>query len=85
MDSLQELQSLGFALPSPAYLFGAIVFGIIGMAAYWYGKKNKRQATRWFGIALMVYPYAISATWLLYVVGAGLCAGIFLYRGRPDN
>ena len=82
MDDLQNLQSLGFTLPSPAYIFGAIVFGIIGFAAYRYGKKVQRKATKWLGVALMVYPYAISQTWLLYVVGAALCAGLFYDRGR---
>ena len=85
MDDLQNLQSLGFTLPSPAYIFGAIVFGIIGFAAYRYGKKVQRKATKWLGIALMLYPYAISQTWLLYVVGAALCAGLFYDRGRGSK
>jgi hypothetical protein len=29
----------------------------------------------------MLYPYAISATWLLYAVGLALCAGVWLDRG----
>ena len=33
------------------------------------------------GVALMLYPYAIAQTWLLYVVGAALCAGILIDRG----
>ena len=81
MDNLQDLQSLGVTLPSPAYIFGAVVFGIIGIAAYRYGKKTERKTTKWIGVALMLYPYAISETWLMYVVGAGLCAGLFFYRG----
>ena len=81
MDSLQDLQSLGFTLPSPAYIFGAVVFGIIGIAAYRYGKKTERKATKWIGVALMLYPYAISETWLLYVAGVALCAGMFFDRG----
>jgi chromate transport protein ChrA len=82
MDNLQDLQSLGFSLPSPAYLFGAIVFGIIGFAAWRYGKKAGRKWTKWLGVALMVYPYAISQTWLLYVAGVALCAALFFDPGR---
>ena len=52
-------------------------FGIIGFAAYRYGKKAQRNTTKWLGVALMLYPYAISQTWLLYVAGAALCAGCF--------
>jgi hypothetical protein len=85
MDDLQNLQSLGFSLPSPAYIFGAVIFGIIGFAAYRYGKKTQRKTTKWIGVALMLYPYAISETWLLYVVGAALCAGLFYDRGRSST
>lgn len=77
MDALSLLQALGLELPSPAYIFGAIVFGLIGLAAYRRGRKTGRRKTLWLGVALMVYPYAISLTWLLYVVGAALCAGIY--------
>ena len=75
MDALSSLQALGLELPSPAYIFGAIVFGLIGFAAFRSGRK-----TLWLGVALMFYPYAISLTWLLYVVGVVLCAGIYVDR-----
>lgn len=81
MNNLSDLQSLGFTLPSPAYLFGAIVFGLIGLVAWRYGKKMQRPATKWLGVALMFYPYVISPTWLLYIVGLALCVGLFYDRG----
>jgi hypothetical protein len=80
MDNVAALQSMGLSLPSPAYLFGAILFGIIGYAAYRYGKKTAATYPRWIGLALMLYPYAISRTWLLYAVGAGLCAALYIFR-----
>lgn len=80
MDTLSTLQSLGLTLPSPAYIFGAIVFGLIGFAAWRHGKKVERPLTKWLGVALMFYPYAIGQTWLLYLVGAGLCAALFWDR-----
>ena len=81
MNKLSDLQSLGFTLPSPAYLFGAIVFGLVGLVAWRYGRKGQRPLTKWLGVALMFYPYVVSPTWLLYVVGAALCAGLFYDRG----
>lgn len=81
MDNASVIGSLGLTLPGPAYLFGAIVFGLIGFAAYRYGKRAGRSLTKWLGVALMLYPYAIAQTWLLYVVGAVLCAGLFIDRG----
>jgi apolipoprotein N-acyltransferase len=78
MDTLSALQSLGLELPSPAYIAGAIVFGLIGMAAYWHGKRSQQRRTRWWGVALMFYPYAVSRTWMLFAVGMALCVGLWL-------
>ncbi len=80
MDDLNTLGSLGLTLPGPGYLIGAIIFGIIGIAAYRYGKKTSRGYPKWIGISLMLYPYAVSQTWLLYVVGVGLCAALYFLR-----
>ena len=81
MDELAQLQSLGFEWPSPAYIFGAIVFGLIGLGAFRYGRKRAQPRKVWLGVALMLYPYAVSRTWLMYVVGVALCAGLFIDRG----
>ena len=80
MDELKSLESLGFSLPSPVYIVAAIVFGIIGFAAYRYGKKTARAKAKWIGVALMLYPYAISETWLLYVVGVGLRGALYFVK-----
>jgi hypothetical protein len=32
------------------------------------------------GVALMVYPYFISQTWMLYVIGLALCGGLYFWR-----
>lgn len=80
MDSLQTLQSLGISLPSPAYIIGTVLFGLIGIAVYRYGKRVGRPRSKWLGVALMLYPYAIPQTWSLYVVGVALCVGVFIDR-----
>jgi hypothetical protein len=77
LDELKALDALGFTLPSTAYIIGVVVFGIIGFVAYRYGKKLSLPAPKWIGIALMLYPYAIAQTWLLYAVGIGLCIGLY--------
>jgi hypothetical protein len=81
MDSAARIGALGLPLPNPAYLFGAIAFGLVGFAAWRYGRKAERVRARWLGVALMVYPYFVSQTWLLYGVGAVLCAALLLDRG----
>lgn len=82
MDELNTLEALGFTLPSPAYIFGVIVFSIIGFVAYRYGKKTSHQAVKWIGVALMLYPYVVPQTWLMYLVGIVLCAACYYYRDR---
>jgi hypothetical protein len=80
MNELSMLQSLGLTLPTPAYIFGAILFGIIGIAAFRAGRKSGRKPTLWLGVTLMFYPYAVSSTWLLYAMGLALCAGLYMDR-----
>ncbi len=77
-QGLATAQALGLTLPTPAYLVGMIVFSLIGWVAYRSGRKNDRPRTLWLGVALMLFPYVVSRTWLLFVVGLALCAGIWL-------
>ena len=78
MDELATLQSLGITLPSPAYIFGAIVFGIVGLVAFSRGRKTGRPRTKWLGVALMLYPYLVWNTWMLYLAGIALCAWLWV-------
>lgn len=80
MDQLEALSAAGFALPTPAYLFGVILFGIIGYAAYRYGKKAALPYPKWIGVALMLFPYAVSRTAPMYLVGGVLCAALYVFR-----
>ena len=83
MDALTLLESMGVTLPSPAYLVGAILGSIIGFVGYRVGKKRSLQTTKWIGIALMLYPYVVWQTWLLYAVGAALCIGLYVSIPAP--
>jgi len=80
MDQLKALQSLGLELPSPAYLFGLLLFGVLGMAAWGYGRKRGLPRCKWLGAALMFYPYLVSSTAMLYGVGVALCAAVWFNR-----
>jgi hypothetical protein len=77
MDELKQLESLGLVLPSPAYIFGAILFGIFGYVAFRRGRKTSSPSLTWAGVALMVYPYAVTQTWLLWVIGAALGGWVY--------
>lgn len=69
---------MGLTLPTPAYLLGALLFSIYGWVAYRRGKKLSNKLLKWSGLVLMLYPYAVTQTWLLWLVGAGLCAWTYL-------
>jgi hypothetical protein len=78
MNELKNLESLGLVLPSATYILGAILFGIIGYVAFRRGRKTSRATLTWGGVVLMLYPYAISQTWLLWVIGMALCGWLFM-------
>jgi hypothetical protein len=82
VDTSSALDALGISLPTPAYLIGLVIFGVIGYAVYRFGRKSARPIMIWGGIALMLYPYLVAETWLLYAVGTGLCATLFVLRNR---
>ena len=75
----------GIGLPqvddfSAAKIFAWIIFGVIGFAVFLYGKKNKSFRPMIIGVVLMVYPYFISGTFLLYFIGIVLTAALYLWR-----
>jgi len=67
-------------MPSYANLFAGILFGSVGLAAFVYGKKSANWKPMVIGAVLMVYPYFIEETWLLYLIGVALSALIFVWR-----
>ncbi len=76
-ETIAAAQSLGLALPSPAYLFFAIVFGVVGFAAFRLGRRRERPPSVVLGLALMFYPTLVRGTGWLVAVGLALCAGIW--------
>ena len=67
-------------MPTPANLFGSIACGIVGFGAFMYGKKTVGVKAMVIGVALMVYPYFVEPTWLLYTIGLALTAALFVFR-----
>jgi len=83
-DALTIARDAGLVLPSPAWIVGCVLFSLVGFAAWRYGKAVQRPAIRWLGLALMLYSYFTSPTWLLYGVGLALCGAIWWNRPRAD-
>jgi hypothetical protein len=77
MNELKTLGSMGLELPSVAWIIGSLIFGIVGWIAWRRGRKAPDAPLMWGGLALMLYPYAVSQTWLLWVVGTALSAWVW--------
>jgi len=67
-------------MPTPGSIFGAILFGAIGMGAFVHGKRVGQVKPLAIGVALMVYPYFVSEAWLVFAIGAVLCFLLYLTR-----
>ena len=63
-----------------ANILAGVIFGSVGFVALIYGKKQSAWKTMVLGAALMVYPYFMTNTILLYVMGAALTAALFIFR-----
>jgi hypothetical protein len=65
---------------SPSNLFAGLIFGSIGLGAFIYGKKNAFWRPMVIGIILMAYPYFLSGTLLIYLIGIVLTAALYFWR-----
>ena len=63
-----------------AKIVAYILFGGVGFVAFTYGKKIGSWRALAIGIALMGYPYFVSATATIYWIGAILTLMLFLWR-----
>ena len=76
---------LGITLPSRAYIVGVILFSVIGMVAYYVGRRRRQSNTKWIGLALMLYPYVVWTTWGVYVVGLILSVAAWVVSQRESG
>jgi len=67
-------------MPSPAVLFAGLIFGLIGIAGFTYGRRNALWKPMGIGLALIVFPYFITQVLLLYALGIALCGALYFWR-----
>ena len=84
MGDLQSVLGSSFAFPSAANLFASVLFGIIGYAAFRYGRKTSNKPPVYIGLLLMLYPFVVSVTWMMYAVGIALCIALYIFR-QPSS
>jgi LPXTG-motif cell wall-anchored protein len=68
-----------------AWLLWSGLFGLIGTAAFLYGRRQRRGAPTLVGVALMVYPYFVSSTLALVGLGTVLVAALFVANRFEDS
>jgi hypothetical protein len=65
---------------SEASLLWGVVFGAVGLAYFVYGKKQQRFIPLLCGIGLIAFPYFMSNTIHLVVVGLALSVIPYFFR-----
>jgi hypothetical protein len=64
---------------SGANMIGGFLFGSIGFVAFIYGKRMNLWKIMFGGLALMIFPYFVADTVIMYAIGLlGSAALLFL-------
>ena len=63
-----------------ATLWWGMIFGAIGVGFFMYGKKQRSPVPLVCGLGLMVFPYFVSNSWLVFAIGVGLMAVPYFVR-----
>jgi hypothetical protein len=58
----------------------ALLFGLVGFAAFRYGRKNDEPRPLFIGIALMAYGYFVTNAWVSFAIGGVLTLLLFFPR-----
>jgi hypothetical protein len=56
-------------MDNPAPLLWGLLFGSIGLGYFVYGKKQRRGIPLLSGVALMAFPYFVSNSFLMVLIG----------------
>jgi hypothetical protein len=70
----------GYDMDNTAALVWGLIFSSIGLGYFIYGKKQKRGVPFASGIGLMVFPYFVSNSYLLVIIGIALLALPYFFR-----
>jgi hypothetical protein len=58
----------------------AVIFGLVGFAAFRYGRKNSEPRPLFIGVALMAYGYFVTNPWVSLAIGSVLTLALFFPR-----
>jgi hypothetical protein len=67
------------------WLIWSSLFALIGFAVFVYGRRQRRGAPTLIGVALMVYPYFVSSSVALIVIGVLLLGALVVGNRLEDS
>ncbi|WP_455208385.1 hypothetical protein [Kaarinaea lacus] len=67
-------------MESSSLLIWGLIFGVIGLGFFTYGKRQRAVVPLFTGIALFIFPYFVSNVYMLVIVGAALVALPYFVR-----
>ncbi len=78
---MQDLDPTGLLSGFSVYtVILAVLFGLVGFAAFRYGRKNSEPRPQILGIALMAYGYFVTNAWVSLAIGSVLTLALFFPR-----
>ena len=80
VDSLEKGNPVSGLNFSWAKIWAYVIFGVIGFAAFVYGKKQQCWRPLVIGLALMIYPCCVGSTFALWAIGIALTACLYFFR-----
>jgi hypothetical protein len=63
-------------------LLAYLIFGVLGMYVFRYGKQNGMLSQMLIGLGLMLYPYFVSGALLTWAIGILLLIIFYFVRGK---
>ncbi|MCB1279140.1 hypothetical protein [Prosthecobacter sp.] len=67
-------------MPAAYDFFGSLIFGSIGLGALLYGRSTGSVKNMILGALLLACAYLVADAWLLWMGGALLTAGLFVWK-----
>jgi len=65
---------------SPANMIGGLLFGSIAFVAFMYGERMNLWKIMFGSLALMIFPYFIANTVIMYAIGLFTSAALLFLR-----
>lgn len=65
---------------NPYTILAGLIFSVIGLGAFNYGRKLELWKPKVIGLALMLYPYFVWNRWAVWAVGVALSVLLWFHH-----